>query len=369
MIKKFAVKNYKSFKDEMFFDFTDFRDYKFNTFAIKNGLIKAAILYGKNGSGKSNFGLALFDLITHLTDNQRSLEQSKNYINGDSDEELAEFTYNFLIGEYEIQYMYKKQNVDKLVYETLVINDQKVFSFNFTTQKGDFPGMNYINAESLKIGESMNISVLRYIVYNANLNNDNIIVKLMNFINNMLWFRTTTSVNEYIGFDNGNHILTESIIEADKVKEFEKYLNKNEVNYKLNVKKDHLGKNILVAEYKYKDYNFIETASNGTKALLLYFYWIQRLADASFVFIDEYDAFFHTFLAQDLFLEITKKNKSQIIITTHNTDLMSNNILRPDCYFIMFKGKIKSLPNCTERELREGHNLEKMFKGGEFGGR
>src|SRR5690554_5085946 len=123
----------------------------------------------------------------------------------------------------------------------------------------------------------------------------------------------------------------------------------------------------MVAKYSHRIYDFLETASNGTKVLLLYFYWIQRLKDATFVFIDEFDVFFHTFLAQDIFLELSKNIDSQLLITTHNTDLLSNQLLRPDCYFIISQGKIKSLPNCTERELREGHNLEKMYKAGEFG--
>ena len=32
----------------------------------------------------------------------------------------------------------------------------------------------------------------------------------------------------------------------------------------------------------------------------------------------------------------------------------------------MTDGKITSLRKATDRELREGHNLEKLYKGGEF---
>src|SRR5690554_3764640 len=200
MIKKITVKNYKGFKDELTFDFSDFKDYKFNTFAIKEGLIKSAIIYGKNGSGKSNFGLALFDIIIHLTDNQKSKEQYINYLNGDSDEEYAEFSYEFIIDSYRILYKYQKQSAEKLIYESLLINDEKVFSYNFSTQKGDFSGLSLIQAENLKISKKMNISILRYITYNTNITSENPLTKLMNFINNMLWFRTTSSAHEYIGF-------------------------------------------------------------------------------------------------------------------------------------------------------------------------
>ena len=46
---------------------------------------------------------------------------------------------------------------------------------------------------------------------------------------------------------------------------------------------------------------------------------------------------------------------------------MTNHLSRPDCLFILSKaGKLTALCNATERELREGHNLEKMYISGEF---
>ena len=58
----------------------------------------------------------------------------------------------------------------------------------------------------------------------------------------------------------------------------------------------------------------------------------------------------------------------QKILTSHNTNLLSNRIMRPDCYFILTQDKLTSLANATERELREGHNLEKLYMSGEFDG-
>jgi len=368
MLKKISVKNYKGFKDEIVLDFSDYKDYKFNTFAIKDGLIKSAMIYGKNGAGKSNFGLAIFDLTLHLTDNEKNPIQTTNYLNGDSDEEVASFSYTFVIDGNEYLYEYKKQNAMQLTYEKLYLNGKKIFSYNFQKHQGDFPGLNLISAESLNIYSNMNISVLRYITFNANLTKDNPISKLMNFISHMLWFRSTTDGNAYIGLTKGANLLIDTIIENGTVKKFEEYLKSKGVNYQLEAMKNQIGMNILVAKYKYRNFDFLETASHGTKILLLYFFWIQQLNNASFVFIDEFDAFYHTFLAQDIFTELATQIEPQLLITTHNTDLLSNNILRPDCYFIVSQGKITSLPNCTERELREGHNLEKMFKAGEFNG-
>lgn len=43
-----------------------------------------------------------------------------------------------------------------------------------------------------------------------------------------------------------------------------------------------------------------------------------------------------------------------------------NGILRPDCYFLMEGNRVRAFSDLTERELREGHNLEKLYRGGEF---
>ena len=58
----------------------------------------------------------------------------------------------------------------------------------------------------------------------------------------------------------------------------------------------------------------------------------------------------------------------QIFTTTHNTDLMSNDLLRPDCYFLLKNNDIRPLSNLTEKELRQAHNLQKMYKAGAFNG-
>lgn len=87
----------------------------------------------------------------------------------------------------------------------------------------------------------------------------------------------------------------------------------------------------------------------------------------SFVFVDEFDAFYHHELSR-LIVNKLKESGTQFVLTTHNTSIMSNDLMRPDCYYLMNNRKILPLPKCTEKELREVHNIEKIYKAGGFYG-
>ena len=80
------------------------------------------------------------------------------------------------------------------------------------------------------------------------------------------------------------------------------------------------------------------------------------------------DAFLHYEVAENLFVYLKNEFPNmQIIWTTHKTNMMSNLISRPDCILILsMDGRITPLYRSTRRELREGHNLEKMYISGEF---
>lgn len=88
----------------------------------------------------------------------------------------------------------------------------------------------------------------------------------------------------------------------------------------------------------------------------------------SFAYIDEYDAFYHFELSQELVRLLKGLENTQVFISTHNTDLLSNEILRPDAYFEIEDNKISSLDKRTDKELRKAHNLQKMYKAGSFNG-
>ena len=123
----------------------------------------------------------------------------------------------------------------------------------------------------------------------------------------------------------------------------------------------------MAFNFKDRKIPFYDIYSTGTSALTLFYFWFQRIRESnvSFLFIDEFDAFYHHELSSSI-VERLKRTGVQFVLTTHNTSNITNDLLRPDCYFLMNNEKIQSLSKCTEKELREAHNIEKMYKSGTF---
>ena len=87
---------------------------------------------------------------------------------------------------------------------------------------------------------------------------------------------------------------------------------------------------------------FKQVCSSGTSAAELFYFWMKRFNRISLLFMDEFDAYYHFELAEKIISIIRIYPDMQMIFTTHNTLLMGNDIIRPDCYFFLNKVVLKS---------------------------
>ncbi len=365
MIKLFEVTGFKNFENTVSLNFADTHDYKFNNQCITDGLLGKIIIYGKNSVGKSNFGLALFDIVSHMTSNNVSPHLYDYYLNINNVTGYAEFHYVFLFGQNEIDYLYRKNEKQTLIFEKVSINGQLLFAYDYLTEQGDLNGLEALTP-TLNLSFRGSDSILKYTIANSSFDNQHPLYQMQRFVSHMLWFRSLDE-NRYIGYKANSKDYFDFIFEGDLVREFEVFLHKAGLNENLVVKTDIDGTKRLYLDTKIP-LPFFSVASNGTKALYTFFYWYKTAIDVSLMFIDEFDAFYHYELSETIVSMLENMPKVQSILTSHNTNLLSNRIMRPDCYFILTNRSLTAFANATTRELREGHNLEKLYMSGEFDG-
>jgi len=364
MLAKFAVKNFRGFAERIEWDLSNPSNYSFNTYAVKNNIVHNGIVYGPNGSGKTNFSIALFDIVNHLTQKAKKPDYYQNFVYGGMTNLIVDFEYTFKFGTQIVSYNYSKNASGVLLKESLFVNNSEVFSRDnnsLTLDEKQFP----INKEAKK-NLQMNanhISIVNYLLTSYPLSKNHILILLRDFVNSMLWFRCL-KVNEYMGFDNTSTMLDEYIIQNGLVNDFSNFL-MNVSGQKFNFAPAKPTDKILLCIIDNGVVAFDLIASTGTQSLMLLYFWLKKMGAASFVFIDEFDAFYHFKLAFEVCKQLFNL-PCQVFTSSHNTYLMTNDLLRPDCNFILQDNKIKPLQACTDKELRFGHNIEKLFRGGAF---
>jgi AAA15 family ATPase/GTPase len=374
MLCFFSVKNYRGFKDTITLDLTS-SNYEFNQECIRHGYANKALIYGYNGVGKSNFALAIMDIIINLTDKEKSMLLTNNYRNAESNSDLVEFNYKFKFHDIIIEYKYGKIAPESLCYEYLFINEKRVVSYNRVIGEPleiDLPGTQTLNKDINKIS----ISAVKYVKSNASLEQSDettALISFFDFVDRMLFFRNLDDRN-YAGYETGTNILFDEIVSKNHFDDFKSFLAKAGVPSNIAFTKIGNGTKVSFI-YETTQNNeslidFFQYCSTGMRSLSVLFFWLQNAIynekPPSFIFIDEFDAFYHQRLSEYVVNTIKKIDDCQFILTTHDTGVMSNDIMRPDCLFLMYKDKIKSLSSLTNKELRLAHNIEKMYRASAF---
>lgn len=375
MLAKFSVKNFKNFEKKFTIDLSQTKQYAYSEACVKDGIVKTGLIYGPNSIGKSNLGKAIFDIVQNLTDKERTPALYSSYANAKHLELAIEFVYEFVFGSSRVRYEYTKLTYEDIIKEVFFIDGVEVVSRYGDTFHTALEGSETLNSNKL----NSKISVMRFIKANAVLADNptnNVVWSFFSFIDRMLMF-SNLKQNYYQGFIVGNPLVDVEIIKKGKLAELESFLNSADVecslkNLEINGQQKmffYFGDNHYI--------DFWENASTGTQSLVFFFYWyMQMQADPSlapsFVYLDEFDAFYHEKTAAKV-VELLRQTQSQVILTTHDSSLLTNELLRPDCAFNMLPEYKDSdsyvmgpLSSRTQKELRQALNIPKMFRAGAF---
>lgn len=366
MLKKFAVTNYRGFENRIEWDLSRTGNYDFNEGAVKNGIIKNGIIYGPNGAGKSNFSLAIFDIENHLSQKEKKADYYANFAFAGNQNSPVIFEYTFQFGKDEVFYIYSKNKYGQLLDEQLKVNGDVVFIKQDDTLQLDRTQFHVDSSVEKSLRENVNhISIINFLVTSFPLPEGHCLLMVKDFADSMLWFRSL-GVNEYIGLETGITNLEEFVIRHNLVDDFSDFLTEvsdQEFKFIAPNKDD----KILMCNIEGSMVPFSQLRSTGTNSLMLLYYWYKTLDidGAKFVFVDEFDAFYHFRLSFQVCKRLFEE-KCQLFLSSHNTYLMTNDLLRPDCNFVLNHNKIKPLDQCTPKELRFGHNIERLYRGGAF---
>jgi hypothetical protein len=380
MLKKFVLRNYKNFRDEIVMDFGNVAGYQFSADCISDGVIAKMLIYGRNATGKTNLGKAIMD-IRYTMFARPGFAENGVFLNADSVEDSAGFAYTFIFNDVELTYQYTRFSNQELRDEELIMNGVSVFKCDFFNGKYCFDNLKCVDAETANVDRFLQtlegdetaeenveykLPFFRWLISNVALTNDSILIRLSNYVRRMKMITVGNRMPFHVRrMSNGFY---ESLENPERLKDLEDFLNAMGIECKLVLEKLPDGQRELYFAHE-KLVPFYENASSGTLALVdLYSRLFPKVWDISLIYLDEFDAFYHYEMAENVIDFFKKKYPNcQMIMTSHNTNLMTNRLMRPDCMFILSRsGILTSLCNATTRELREGHNLEKMYISGEF---
>jgi AAA15 family ATPase/GTPase len=371
MLKTFSVKNFKNFNDKITLDLTA-SNYEFNKSSIfeNDNIIKSAIIVGKNASGKSNLIIAIFDLISNITEFESGFFNYGQFRNLNSDDEIAEFEYEFILGEDIVKYNYGKEDKASIIFETITINGTEVAHID---RRHDNAATFRFNGTNETADVTENVFLCKYLENRLNNNGSNKLVscyfKFVNFVKNMLCF-TSLERNSYIGLIPSEYgDMFERIVKIDNndLTKFQNFLLDLGICYNLELIKQG-DKSTVGVKFERGVVPLADVASTGTKTLSLFYHWFTQINKVKFLAIDEFDAFYHFELSYSIVKKLRDLADIQVILTTHNTSLISNDLLRPDCYYTLDlnQNNIVKFSDATDKKLREIHNLEKMYRAGKF---
>lgn len=370
MLKKMYLTNFMSFKERTEFDFTAS---KYSILGGKNvsdnNVLKGALLIGPNASGKSNVLKGLSFIIKMIKGEGASFSNYRCFF---SKNPITILEYEFLFNNKEVKYVIEYNTRTNSISENLKIDNITVLQRNG-------------NVGELRIGENVTTDdqldsqtlFLRTASFNTGrFPQEPTLRQLMDFLQN------SYVIDGYnMGATFGNAIT--KYAEEHGVDKINKYL--DEFNYDFVVEygseSEGAGLKIVVGSEKkavflkrrsYPIPNIIINESQGNQVFAdLLPNLIRVIENSGMLIIDEFGNSLHNKLSEKVirfFIENAKT--SQIFITSHHTNLISNSVFRPDQIdLITFKDMQGSqVKRVSEFKPREAQNLEKMYLGGMFEG-
>lgn len=339
MLKEISIKNFLSFNEKVEFNMiADKRASKlaFNILPNEYNILKSAVIYGPNNTGKTSFINGIEFLKDILLNTQINNYKNHNIFTNSN---IIEIKVVFIYNNNEYQYYLKYDDQTKeYIYEEFKENNKKIY------EKDPINNQYYCIDKNIQKLLPL-LSKNNILIYNIDVEKfpELIIVKksLLNFANNILIFKMNqTNLNKTIEFlkqDNKykNKIIN-FIIKSDLFLENYEYDEDIQISKSINITPKQLDLLKLKSTYKGMKVPSILFDSDGTlKMVALSSYIIDAIYNGKILLIDEIDGSLHFKLVREIINMFNNElnTKAQLIATTHDISLL-------DCKKIFRKEQI-----------------------------
>lgn len=370
MLTKMYLTNFLSFTDRTEFDFTASK-YSIlgKTNVTMNDFLKGALVIGPNASGKSNV-LKGFSFIVNMVKGEG--DNFSHYRCLFAANPITTVEYEFTFDNKKVVYVVEYNIHTKSIYENLKIDD--VLVLHRTGKTGELRIGQNVTIDDQLDGDTL---FLRTASFNTGrFPQEPTLRKLMDFLNNSYvvdgynlgatYGRTITKYAEEYGVEKINQYLDSFGYDF-----FVEYGSESEgVGLKVSVGSDK--KAVFLKRKSFPIPNIIVNESQGNQVFAdLLPNLIRIIENPGMLIIDEFGNSLHNKLAEKIirfFME--NAADSQMFITSHHTNLISNSVFRPDQVdLITFQdNKGSKVKRLSQFKPREAQNLEKMYLGGMFEG-
>jgi len=375
MLVSFTVENFCSIKDRVTLSMERIKRLKELEENVvedegENGLLKSAVIYGANASGKSNVVRALRYMISFIANSHknRSDDDIDIYepflLNDKSREQPSLFEIKFIVDNKLYRYGFKIG--DRIVHSEWLFEGNKNL-FLRSGQEFELKGKGKVAKDIIEKTKENNLFLSACDQWNVNF-----VVELMKKFFNKV--SVLASYEDKSLIESTHLFAKKSSANKRKLVELLKFADTGITNLEIKEKEDQPENQILVdflmQHGGFGDLN-LALESDGTKKLFnIAGLYLETLANDRILVVDEFDARLHTSLGRSLINMFHQNSrKAQLIIASHDTNIMTKDLFRRDQVWFTEKDNQQqtSLYSLAEFKIRNDEVYEKNYLEGKYG--
>ncbi len=411
MLIEFSVENFRSIKEKITLSMVSSSDKSLDNNLIKtdvlkdDSLLRSAVIYGPNASGKSNVILA-FNFLVHLVmtshKNQKDAKINVSPFKLDKEYLSKPSKFEVVFIKNKNRYVYgvsttSEKIIDEYLYyypkgrKAIIFERSNTNDYNFTVDKKDQEFLKKRTLDNvLYLSNSTQLSYKKsfeaFDWFKDNL-------QIINVEENPLL--TEFTINLLNKDEKSKELILEALLNTDlgiedikasveKVSienlpsafpnELKTLISEGKTEFKqFNIKTTHKVNKGKDTEFDVQ-FEFDEESGGTQKMFFLIGPWIDVLSNGRILIVDELDTKLHNKLIRfliKLFHDPNQnKNNAQLIFTTHNTILLDMNLFRRDQIWFTEKDPdvgSTDLYSLVEFNPRKNENIQKGYQAGRFG--